>query len=335
MSSTPVASTPVGPMRFPGVVTGSMIGSVIGVDVGGTKIAAGVVSAHGAVLARMRVSTPRTGQDDVLAAIGALVRALANDVQSSPVALGVAVPGVVDPARGVVLSATDTIPGWSGAPVRAALESASGLPVAVDNDVRAMAYGELARGAARRLRDVLFVSIGTGVGGAMTRGDQLVRGPYGTAGEIAHLLVPEKGIVPCGCGRYDHLEAVASGPAIAARYRAATGDEIDLRGVADRMRLGDGAALAAVTGAATVLGRTLAGFAAAAGIGAVVVGGGAAEIGEPLLDPLRRAFRAEVLPTAAGSPVVAASLGGDGPLIGAALVARAALMGGMARRSRG
>ena len=310
-----------------------MTGSVIGVDVGGTKIAAGVVGTQGGVLARRRVATPRTGQDDVLAAIGALVRALASDVQCAVVALGVAVPGIVDPMRGVVLSATDTIPDWSGAPVRAALESMSGLPVAVDNDVRAMAYGELTHGAARRLRDVLFVSIGTGIGGAMTRGDQLVRGPYGTAGEIAHLLVPVAGVLPCGCGRYDHLEAVASGPAIAARYRAVVGDEIDLRGVATRMHLGDKAALAAVTAAATVLGRTLAGFVAAAGIGAVVVGGGVVEIGEPLLDPLRCAFRAEVLPTAAGAPVLAASLGGDGPLIGAALLARAVLMGGISRRS--
>ncbi|MHB1598094.1 MAG: ROK family protein, partial [Acidimicrobiales bacterium] len=93
-----------------------MTGSVIGVDVGGTKIAAGVVGTQGGVLARRRVATPRTGQDDVLAAIGALVRALASDVRCAVVALGVAVPGIVDPMRGVVLSATDTIPDWSGAP---------------------------------------------------------------------------------------------------------------------------------------------------------------------------------------------------------------------------
>ncbi|ROO85714.1 glucokinase [Actinocorallia herbida] len=291
----------------------------LGIDVGGTKIAVGVVDQDGQVVARGAGPTPRTGGRAVLDAVAGLAAEVAAGL---PVrAAGVGVPGVVD-GGGTIVSATDTLPGWAGTEVRAGLGDRLGVPVAVDNDVRVMALGEAVLGAARAAEEALFVSVGTGIGGAFTLGGRPRRGPHGTAGELAHLLVPEAGDTACGCGRRDHLEAVASGPAIAAAYRRRTGgDLLPLTAVAERMRAGDPDARAAVTGAARLLGRTLAGVLSAMDADLVVIGGGVAGIGAAFLDPLAEALRAEVLPPLRAVPVVAAELGTDAPLVGAALLA--------------
>ncbi|WP_346044171.1 ROK family protein [Actinomadura chokoriensis] len=261
-------------------------------DIGGTKIAAALVDADGTVQWRGRAATPRTGGDGVVAAAARLL-AEAGD---APVrALGVGAPGVIDQETGRVVSATEVLPGWAGTPVRDALAERTGLPVAVVNDVRAMAYGEARDGAGAGHHRVLHVSVGTGVGGALTTGGRLEHGAHGTAGEIAHLLVPERGPVPCGCGRRDHLEAVVSGPAI-----EAAGD---------------------APHAGSVLGRALAGLLAVLDPDAVVIGGGVAQIGAPFLDAVTAAFRAEALPPLRATPIVPARLGTDAPLVGAARLA--------------
>ncbi|RSN51698.1 ROK family protein [Actinomadura sp. WAC 06369] len=283
-------------------------------DIGGTKVAAALADAEGTVLHRGRVPTPEGGGQAVLAAAARLLDGLAEDARdgSRPPgggtgdrlraagvrALGVGAPGVVDPATGRVVSATDVLPGWSGTPVRDALADLTGLPVAVANDVRAMGLGEARRGAGAGFHRVLHVSVGTGVGGALTTGGRLDGGAHGTAGELAHLLVPERGPVPCGCGRRDHLEAAVSGPAI-----AATGDP---------------------GRAGALLGRALAGLLAVLDPDAVVVGGGVAQVGAPFLDAVTAAFRAEALPPLRATPILPAALGTDAPLTGAALLARAA-----------
>lgn len=267
----------------------------MGLDIGGTKLAAGVVDGDGRLLRTCRTATPRTGGDTVLAAAAALVVQVLDGEQAA--ALGVGAPGVIDPVSGTVLSATDVLPGWTGTPVRAALSRSTGLPVTVDNDVRAMALGEVRAGAARGFGTVLFVSVGTGVGGAIACGGRLRRGGHGTAGEIAHLLAGRNGPIACGCGRRDHVEAVASGPAIAAA--------------------GGGAAL---EDAAAVLGRALAGLVTALDVDAVVVGGGVAQSGEAFFRPLTEALHAEVLPALREVPVLPAALGADAPVIGAAML---------------
>jgi glucokinase len=294
----------------------------VGVDIGGTKIAAATVGATG-VGTRLTRPTPRTGGEAVLRVVAELVAELENAADAGRVAaIGVGAPGVIDTRDGTVLSATDILPGWAGTAVRAELERLTGLPVAVDNDVRAMARGELERGAGRGHRDAVFVSLGTGVGGALARGGRIAHGPHGTAGELAHLLVPARGAIACGCGRHDHLEALASGPAIAAAYAEwAAAPGIALPEVVQRMRGGDPLAREVVTTAASLLGRALAGLLGAVDAEVVVVGGGVARIGAMLLDPLADALRAEALPPLRRTPVRAARLGTDAPLIGAALLA--------------
>ncbi|TYB41872.1 ROK family protein [Actinomadura chibensis] len=271
-------------------------------DIGGTKIAAGLVDGAGTVRRRARVPTPGGGGAAVLAAAARLLDGLGGaDVR----ALGVGAPGVVDPASGRVVSATGVLPGWAGTPVRRILADRTGLPVTVVNDVRAMAVGEARRGAAGGYRRVLHVSVGTGVGGALTTAGHPEHGSHGTAGEIAHLLVPERGPVPCGCGRRDHLEAVVSGPAI-----AAAGD---------------------APHAGTVLGRALAGLLAVLDPDAVVIGGGVARIGPPFLDAVAAAFGAEALAPLRATPILPSRLGADAPLVGAALLAMSGTSEGSAR----
>ncbi len=295
-------------------------GSAIGVDIGGTKIAAAIVR-DGVVERRTTAPTPRSGGDEVMRVVSAQIESLLGDVDTVA-GIGVGAPGVIDRASGDVTSATEVLPGWAGTRVRSILEARIGLPVTVDNDVRVMARAEILPALDRGAHDVLFVSVGTGVGGAIARGGEIDSGPHGSAGELAHLLVPIEGATPCGCGRLDHLEAVAAGPAIAAEHARRTGETgLDLREIADRARGGDRAAAVVISDAASLTGRALAGLLGAIDADAVVIGGGVAQIGRPFMDPLTHALRAEVLAGLQRIPVTVAGAGTDAPLVGAALLA--------------
>ncbi|WP_020659162.1 ROK family protein [Amycolatopsis benzoatilytica] len=288
----------------------------VGVDIGGTKIAAGLVDA-GAVVRILRRPTPAEGAAAVLDTVAAMLCELAEPFS----AIGVGSPGIV--RDGTVVSATEVVPGWAGAPVRDRLSEQFGVPVVVDNDVRAMAYGESRQSTGRGDGLVLYVAVGTGLGGALTRDGALVHGQHGSAGEVAHLLTPTRGAKPCGCGRLDHLEAVSAGPAIAAAYAArAAGEPVSLPEVATRMRAGDPLAGSVVTEAGHTMGRVLGGFVTAADIDAVVLGGGAAlGLGGPLVHAVAEALHAEVRPQGRPLPVRSALLGPEAPVIGAALLA--------------
>jgi glucokinase len=286
--------------------------STIGVDIGGTKIAAGLLDDNAQLGETVTAPTPAAGAQAVLAQVAALI----GELGGTPTAIGVGAPGLID-RDGVVQSATGILPNWQGARVRAELTRLTGLPVTVDNDVRALAFAEARHGAGAPHRRVLHVSIGTGVGGALTVDGELIRGSHHSAGEIAHLLVPVRGQIPCGCGHFDHLEAIAAGPAI-----AAAAGEVTVPAVVARMRAGDNEARTAITRAATVLGRALAGFVTATDLDAVVVAGGVSRIGAEFLSPLAAALRAEIRPPGRAIPVLPAALGPAAPVIGAALLAR-------------
>ncbi|MFZ2530558.1 MAG: ROK family protein, partial [Rhodococcus sp. (in: high G+C Gram-positive bacteria)] len=177
----------------------------IGVDIGGTKVAAAVVTATGEVIQTVRAATPSTGGQAVLGTVAELIVGLLAHHEAG--GIGVGAPGIVDRTTGRVTFASDILTGWAGADVRGVLESRTGLPVTVDNDVRVMAHGENTIGAGRGRGSVVFVSIGTGIGGALSVDGTLRHGAHGTCGELTHLLVPATGAIACGCGRADHLEA--------------------------------------------------------------------------------------------------------------------------------
>jgi glucokinase len=330
----------------------------LGIDIGGTKTAVGVVDEQGRVVASRVAATPAgSGAAAVLAAAGDLASALlssaplASALLSSaalasgalasaqpssaepssaaladggwPVlAVGVGAPGVVDPRRGVVVSATDLLAGWAGTPVAAILGARLGLPVVVDNDVRAAGLGEARHGAGAGVPSALVVAVGTGIGGALIRDGALVPGASGVAGHLGHLPVPDAGPERCSCGRPDHLEVAAAGPAIVRAARAAGLPVADTAEVV-RLAATDQRARAVLAHAATVLGRMLGGLVNLLDPDVVVIGGGVAGAGEAWWAPLRSAFAAELLRPAAPR-LVPAALGTQAGMIGAAAMARTA-----------
>jgi glucokinase len=305
---------------------------VIGLDIGGSKLAAALMDPAGKIVAREQAVSPAAeGPEAMIAAVGALVNCLVATTGQSPkhpppLAVGVATAGVVDPDEGVIRSAVDTIKGWAGVPLRRRLEELTGLPVAVENDVNAMGLAETSRGAAYGARSALVVAVGTGIGGALMLDGQLWRGRTGSAGEIGHIPVDVGGgenALPCSCGRAGHLEAIAAGPAIAARYAALAGDgrARRLEEVGRACSDGDEAAIGVVNHAGSVLGRALGGLCNVVDPEVVVLAGGVIALGRPFVDPLILALRAEALPGPANLAVRVSKLGPDAGVVGAGIAA--------------
>ncbi|MEV5330697.1 ROK family protein [Streptomyces werraensis] len=268
---------------------------VIGLDLGGTKIAAALVAPDGTVLDRHSLPTPATeGAEAVLDALAVAARAVRSP---DATAVGVAAAGVIDPVTGTVTSATDTLRGWAGTALAAGLAARTGLPVACDNDVRAAAATELAGPAGQRASVLLYAAVGTGVGGAVAAGGRMLHGAAGIAGHLGHLPSPEAEGLPCTCGATGHLEAIAAGPGITAHYTRMSGVPADrLETVAARAARGEPHATAAVVLGARAAGRALGGLANALGADRVVLAGGVPRIGALYLDALHAAFAAELMP---------------------------------------
>ncbi|MFC9466637.1 ROK family protein [Streptomyces coelicoflavus] len=303
-------------------------GAVVGVDLGGTKIAAATVDEHGAV---GRVHTMPTPAADGPAAVLDAVASLVGDVLAASGAelraLGVGAAGVIDSGRGVVVSSTDTFPGWPGTDIAgglrtrlAPLAADDGLVVTVRNDVDAHAVGEAWRGAAAGAGSVLLVAVGTGVGAAVVRDGRPLRGAHHLAGEAGHIPVPGAEGLRCPCGRTGHLEAVGAGPAIHRRYLELGGDPAcpDARDVVARAEGGDDLAARVVRAAGEAVGRAIAGIVTVLDPETVVVGGGVAEAGELWWSALEGTLRSEVVDALAGLPVLPAALGGEAAVVGAA-----------------
>jgi glucokinase len=294
-----------------------------GVDVGGTKIAAGLVSPAGRVLGRRTDATPaRHGAPAVLAAIAAAIAKVTAALPAGGVLAGVGVGtgGVVDHGTGRVVSANALLPGWAGTAVGEELEAALHVPVRVDNDVNVLALGEQQFGAGRGLRDVIYAAVGTGIGGALVMDGRLRRGAHHNAGEIGHWPLPEAADRPCNCGSRGHVESVAAGPAITSWYREHGGDGTvsDLREVAARAATGESPAVDALARGGRALGRALAGLANVIDPQAVIVGGGVTEAGRALWLPLEEALHQNLMPGVATLALRRAMLRGDGAVIGAA-----------------
>ncbi|MFC8297886.1 ROK family protein [Micromonospora orduensis] len=289
---------------------------VVGIDIGGTKTAAALVDRAGRVLERREAPTPaRSGPEAVLDTAARLAGDLLG-ATTGPVGVGTA--GTVDPATGSIGYATDSLPGWTGTPVADALAARLGRDVRVINDVNAAALGECWAGAGQDRADVLLVAVGTGLGGAVIRDGRVEAGARGAAGEVGHLPAQGAERLRCGCGRYGHLEAIASGSGLAAAYAIETGTHVTGRTVAERAAAGDGAAQRVVERAGAVLGAALAGLVALLDPDAVLVAGGAAG---PLLPAASAAYSAEVPAGWADVPLLPATLGVDAVLVGAARLA--------------
>ncbi len=185
------------------------MGLTVGVDVGGTKIAAGVVDESGKILARARRESPATDTAAIESTIAEMVGDFVADHEVDAVGVGAA--GFVDAARSTVMFAANLA--WRDEPLKAELERLTGLPVVVENDANAAAWGEFAFGAGSDADDQLLVTVGTGIGGGIVLAGELYRGAFGVAAEIGHLRVVPEGRA-CPCGNLGCWEQYASGTAL-------------------------------------------------------------------------------------------------------------------------
>ncbi|MFE9957122.1 ROK family protein [Micromonospora sp. NPDC005299] len=288
----------------------------IGIDIGGTKTIAMLVTPTGNVLGRAQAPTPaRQGPRAVLDTAAGLAGQLSGDRRTS---VGIGAAGTLDPATGTVRYATDSLPGWAGTRIAAELAARLNRRVSVDNDVNAAALGEAWTGAGREREHLLLVAVGTGLGAGLIRYGRVEHGAHGAAGEVAHLPVPGAERLRCGCGRHGHLEALASGTGLGAAYALATGERVTGREVAARAEAGESMARRVLSLAGEALGGALAGLVALLDPQAVIVAGGAA----PALFPAAtRAYAAELLPAWADVPLLPAALGDGAVAIGAARLA--------------
>lgn len=310
----------------------------IGIDVGGTKLAGGVVDRYGRVSGLTRADTPAGDPARLRDVIVDLVEELA--AAHPVVAVGVGAAGWVDPGPGRIRFAPHLA--WRDEPLREELARALRRPVRLENDANAAAWAEYRFGAGRPGGDpLLLVTVGTGIGGGIVAGGRLLRGAHGFAGEPGHQVVVPDGR-PCGCGRRGCLEQYASGPALVRSVRAAAAEQPaaaaglrELVGDLDRLtgplvttaaRAGDKLARDAFDQLGRWLGAGLADLVQLLDPELLVIGGGVAEAGELLLAPAREAYR-QALGQRGRLPVAqlrAARLGSLAGLVGAADLARAA-----------
>lgn len=312
------------------------MGQTIGVDVGGTKIAGGLVDEAGVIVARTRRDTPSTDPAAIVRDIVAVVDELR--VGSGVDGVGIGSAGFIDAGRSTVLFAPNLA--WRDVPVRDHVSSATGLHVVVENDANAAAWGEFRFGAAEDVDDMVCVTIGTGVGGGVVVDGRLYRGAHGIGAELGHVrMVPDGHL--CGCGNRGCVEQYASGRALVREARAladshsvfaerllemADGDPQSITGpmVTRAAQDGDEPSRELITDLGRWLGEALASFAAILDPAVFVIGGGVSEAGELLLAPTVAAYRRNL--TGRGhrpeAEIRIATLGNDAGIIGAADLAR-------------
>ncbi|MCU0513488.1 MAG: ROK family protein [Anaerolineae bacterium] len=312
--------------------------AVIGIDTGGTKLAAHIsdgtlwsaaaltrptpAAAQPAALAGLQPGTAahtaalEQGRAALLAALSDIGRALLAEAAAlgvQIVAVGVGSAGQIDPVAGCVVDANENLVGWKGTPVAAALRAALGVPVYVENDVRAMLLAETTLGAAHEYAHVLGVAIGTGIGGALVLHGRIWHGAHYSAGEI--------GYVQAAPGH--SIEDLYAGPAIARRYCQQHAPQADftLVEIARRAHAGDATCAAAIASAAADLGAVLAPVFGLIDPQAVVIGGGVPAVGGLWWQPFTAAIRAARLKNVQQLPILPARLGPDAGRIGAARLA--------------
>lgn len=296
--------------------------AVLAFDVGGTDTKSALIDRHGRVLSLRRTSTPRDAADPagaVVAALTELARTHVAEVPDvRPVAAGVSVPGLVDELAGVGIFSSNL--GWRDAPIRELAEQALRLPLAFGHDVRAAGDAEHRLGAARGFGDVVVLAIGTGIAGALILDGRPYAGG-GFAGELGHALSDPEGET-CTCGARGCLETIASAGAVARRYTAASGIAVDgAREVLAAALAGDAVARRVWDDAVRALAEALARLVATVAPEAVVLGGGLAQAGPALFDPLGERLDA-LLSFHRRPALVRARLGDDAGLLGTALAAR-------------
>ena len=283
---------------------------IIGVDIGGTKVAAGLVDSAGNILRKVRVPMNATG--DAAAGFAAVREAIAGLMSAEVRGIGMCSPGPLDYRTGVVIKPPN-LPCWRDFPLAAETERAFGVPARVDNDANAAGLAEARWGAGVGHRLVFYATLGTGVGSGFVIDGAIYHGRTGNAAEGGHVSIDYRGPV-CGCGKPGCIEALASGPAIARRAGMARAED-----VGEAFRAGDASAKAVLAETTELLAAWLGNVVDLLDPDVIVVGGGVAELMAPFFDDLRATLpRWCINPLAHEIPLVAARYGTDSGIAGAA-----------------
>ena len=309
----------------------------IGVDIGGTKVLGGVVDSQGTILTTHRKDTPKQGGEALTQTIADVIVELTSEYEVCGV--GISAAGFVSSDRKTML-ATPNISGWNGINLENEISRRVNLPVVIENDANAAAWGEARYGAGVGETQMMMLTVGTGIGGGIVVKGALHRGAFGIAAEFGHLRVVPEGHL-CGCGARGCFEQYASGNALMRHAREAisaspdaahnllargngTVEGLSGRHITEAAREGDMVALAAFNTTAQWLGAGIASLSVLLDPACVVIGGGVIDAGEILLAPTRAAVE-RYMPFQGKHPtprIVAASLGNDAGVVGAADLAR-------------
>lgn len=303
--------------------------TIVSVDIGGTKIACGIVTlGDGAprVTSVAKVPTDAArGGEHVLATVIEQVKAAVERCGAEPSGVGVSSAGVVDPRTGDITFANELMPGWGGTALGSEIARATGLPCRVLNDVHAHALGEARHGGGRDASSCLVVAVGTGIGGAFVEHGRIMLGAHDEAGHIGHVCCPAAAGVDCPCGGTAHLEPIAAGPGIIREYIRLGGDEACADGtpmhgaeIDRRAAAGDEAARGAERRAGLALGEVLGSMCNMLDPACVILSGSVAQCGPDWSGAMAEGFKSQAMPPVAATPIIDGELGGDAPLIGAA-----------------
>lgn len=296
---------------------------IIGLDVGGTKIAAGTVNGRGKIVKKIVIPTEtRRGKKIILKNI---LTAASKVWLPGVKAIGLAMAGQCDRRRGVFLSGPNFPKNFKNIALTKILENNFHVPASLDNDARAFTLVEAIYGAGRRYKNVIGVTVGTGIGGGVIIGGHLMRGKNNLAGELGHMTLDAESSLRCSCGRFGHFEALASGTAMVNIYKKTTGKTLNTFEIEEKYKNGDKTAKKVFAMVSSYLALGLANLAQILNPDVIVIGGGLSKI--PNLWPAAlREFRKRVIyKSLKNTPIVKAKLGDDTGIIGATLLTNSKL----------
>lgn len=292
--------------------------TVIGIDIGGTKIAAGIVNERAEVTRALAL--PTLANEPLEASLEQLYQAIAGCLTPDATAIGICAPGPLNPRTGVVINPPN-LPHWRNVPLSRIVSKRFGLPCRVENDANAAGLAEVLFGAARGMESVLYVTLSTGIGAGIILNGRIYHGKNGAAAEGGHVTIDWRSRSICNCGVPGCIEVLASGTAMAARDpRFPTAERLGEAVVA-----GDAAAIGILDDTSEMLAAWMGSMISVLDPDMIVVGGGVSKIGEPLFSRLRALVPGRTINQfAAATPIVPAQLAGHSGIIGAAAVMFAA-----------
>ncbi|BDG46523.1 glucokinase [Parageobacillus sp. KH3-4] len=311
---------------------------LVGIDLGGTTIKMAFLTADGDIVHKWEIDTDLSNKGEnivkhIAQSLEDTLRRL-GESKERLLAIGIGAPGSVHKETGMLYEAVNL--GWKNYPLKERLERETSLPVAVDNDANIAALGEMWKGAGNGARDLICVTLGTGVGGGVIANGQIVHGVNGAGGEIGHMTMIPKGGAPCNCGKTGCLETIASARGIVriakeklSRWNKPTllrSETVTAKAVFDAAKANDELALEVVDEVMFYLGLALANAANVSNPEKIVIGGGVSKAGDILVERVGAYFRRFAFPRVAeGATIVLATLGNDAGVIGGAWLAKASL----------